>query len=284
MKPIRTKVALILVLTLLFCGLLRAQSSGRAIYGVYTIGGVERYIAILDFSPNRSLYRGGTYTGETRTTVKKEVVRHEGDEIEIKTNITTQDDDVCVAMDVEKNEIESYAYLMLLQDLKEYRTYEPLREIAWELVDSTKQFGRFTAMGARCSFRGREYMVWYVPEIPVSFGPWKFNGLPGLIVEASERDGGSFRFVLKELDVKEGHHVPAAVFPKNAQRTPIAEYAYYHDNRAAAILELMQARAPRGEKFNAQVTSDGGGGVETDVERNFKDLNPQGREADERDI
>lgn len=281
MKLIKTTIALLLVFSVLFSGLLRAQSSGRAIYGVYTLGGVERYRAILDFSPERSLYRGETYTGETRAKVEKEVVKREGDKIEIKTNATTHDDDVCVAMDVAKNEIESYAWLMHLQDLREYRTYEPMREINWELVDSTKQFGRFTAQGARCAFRGREYMVWYVPEIPVSFGPWKFNGLPGLIVEASERDGGSFRFVLKELDVKEGHQVPEAVFPKNAKRTPIAEYAYYHDNRAAAILDLLKARAPRGEKFNAQVTSDGEEGVETDVERNFKDLNPQRLEADE---
>ncbi|MGH2665119.1 GLPGLI family protein [Flavobacterium sp.] len=53
----------------------------------------------------------------------------------------------------------------------------------WELIDEQKVIGNFQCSKAICSFRGRDYTAWYANSIPVVFGPWKFNGLPGLIVE-----------------------------------------------------------------------------------------------------
>ena len=37
-----------------------------------------------------------------------------------------------------------------------------------------------------CQFRGRTYKAWYTMEIEIEEGPWKFHGLPGLIVEIAD--------------------------------------------------------------------------------------------------
>ena len=58
--------------------------------------------------------------------------------------------------------------------------YEPQE---WTLTDSTKVILDYTCQLAECTFRGRKYQAWFTPEIPISNGPWKFSGLPGLILE-----------------------------------------------------------------------------------------------------
>ncbi len=57
----------------------------------------------------------------------------------------------------------------------------------------TLKGGQDTILGYRCSiaeteFRGRRYRVWYTLEIPYSYGPWKFGGLPGLILRAEDAE------------------------------------------------------------------------------------------------
>lgn len=57
-------------------------------------------------------------------------------------------------------------------------------KINWQFSSETKKIGNYDCNKATCTFRGREYTAWYATEIPVPFGPWKLQGLPGLILEA----------------------------------------------------------------------------------------------------
>ncbi|WP_420572521.1 GLPGLI family protein [Kordia sp.] len=60
--------------------------------------------------------------------------------------------------------------------------------IKWELKEDTKKIGKFTCKKAVTKFRGRTYICWYTEEIPLSYGPWKLQGLPGMILEAKSTD------------------------------------------------------------------------------------------------
>jgi GLPGLI family protein len=60
---------------------------------------------------------------------------------------------------------------------------EPICNQDWKILDETKEIAGYKCKNAKCSFRGRDYIAWFTNEIPVSEGPWKFNGLPGLIVK-----------------------------------------------------------------------------------------------------
>ncbi len=59
-------------------------------------------------------------------------------------------------------------------------------DINWILNDDTLTVCEYLCNKAICSFGGREWMVWYAPEITISDGPWKLYGLPGLILKAED--------------------------------------------------------------------------------------------------
>lgn len=66
---------------------------------------------------------------------------------------------------------------------------EPLPAIDRELTDGERTIVGYACRRARCTFRGRSYEAWYAPEIAVSCGPWKFGGLPGLILAIRDDAG-----------------------------------------------------------------------------------------------
>lgn len=66
---------------------------------------------------------------------------------------------------------------------------EPLCEMRWQIGDSTKTILGNECIAAETDFHGRHWNVWFTPEIPIQDGPWKFCGLPGLILEAADSTG-----------------------------------------------------------------------------------------------
>lgn len=71
-----------------------------------------------------------------------------------------------------------------------YICSEPRIDFGWTLADDTMTVCGHMCHKATCSFRGRNWVAWYADDIPISDGPWKFSGLPGLIlhIEDSQRE------------------------------------------------------------------------------------------------
>ncbi len=65
---------------------------------------------------------------------------------------------------------------------------EDLPQIEWQLTDSMKTICEYNCQQAIGYVYGRTWTVWYSIELPLSYGPYVFNGLPGLIMAAKDSD------------------------------------------------------------------------------------------------
>ncbi|WP_069175550.1 GLPGLI family protein [Tannerella serpentiformis] len=68
--------------------------------------------------------------------------------------------------------------------LQDYCYVDSLHTQIWTMGDSTREVLGYTCQQATADFRGRHWTAWFATDIPVSDGPWKLGGLPGLILEA----------------------------------------------------------------------------------------------------
>ena len=67
--------------------------------------------------------------------------------------------------------------------------YKDTVNLKWRLGSEHKEVNGLQCSNAYTRFRGRDYIAWYAMEVPTSAGPWKFNGLPGLIVLVEDKRG-----------------------------------------------------------------------------------------------
>lgn len=70
-----------------------------------------------------------------------------------------------------------------------YIIHDTLKVIEWQIFPKeTKQIMDMAVQKATCKFGGRTYDAWFAPGIAISNGPYKFHGLPGLLMEIKSRD------------------------------------------------------------------------------------------------
>ena len=72
------------------------------------------------------------------------------------------------------------------------------RKIDWKMSSEKKKIGEFETQKATTNFAGRNWTAWFTTDVPIQDGPYKFSGLPGLIVEISDQTG-SHKMELKGL-------------------------------------------------------------------------------------
>ncbi|MBZ9652428.1 GLPGLI family protein [Psychroflexus montanilacus] len=156
-----------------------------------SICGKVNYTHSTHFS--RDFSREFTLEFNSRSSLYKEVVNKKSNK---KESISQENEGLQLNVEAERNNLNPEMYLNKIDDLhflqiwydKELVVKEDAFQWNWDLKDETKTIGNFLCYKAKIEFRGRFYTAWYSPEIPIQFGPWKFQGLPGLILEVYDAD------------------------------------------------------------------------------------------------
>lgn len=85
--------------------------------------------------------------------------------------------------------------------IQNFHYEEDVESPLWTLMNRDTLIIDYKCESAQCDFRGRKWTVYYTNELPVSAGPWKLQGLPGVILYAFDETGA---FSFKAISIKKG--------------------------------------------------------------------------------
>lgn len=97
---------------------------------------------------------------------------------------------------IKKKDDNIYQNYEYIGDVNFYRLSEETKQ-HWNITDSIKIFSNFQLQKATTQFGGRNWIAWFTKDIPMPYGPYKFNGLPGLIMELYDTKKNYYFNVIK---------------------------------------------------------------------------------------
>lgn len=217
------------------CGstVIQAQSLHAEYELLLNLGFLQRYRSHLFLTGHRALFEWGLPT----------ILEEASDEREININFRARDSlGKFNYTDAGKGFL--YSRVETFED--EIRILrEPVPDIEWKIRDITKRIGPYICRLADGRFRGRNYEVWFTPEVPTRFGPWKLHGLPGLVVRVQE---GNSALVLRLVRLRSVKGMPESRIGGFSEMD-LTAYREMLRDRPARLLRRIQTKMPRGTRL-----------------------------------
>jgi len=132
-----------------------------------------------------------------------------------------------------------------------YLYEEDLPAFNWKIIPEKQTILSYNCQKATVSFRGRDYIAWFTTDIPIPNGPWKFGGLPGLILKLSDTKN---HFVyqcdgLERLKIKEPIKYYQVNYTKVSRKDLMKTYQRFHDDMVEYMKFLdVKVRVTTGAK------------------------------------
>ncbi|RQP08197.1 MAG: GLPGLI family protein [Chryseobacterium sp.] len=135
------------------------------------------------------------------------------------------------------------------------------KKINWQLSPETQKIGDYTAQKATTSFGGREWVAWFTTELPFPDGPYKFHGLPGLIVKSEDTTGSHIMTLVANKKIQTSTEMPNEVARGGARITfgrpaiPVTETQFRKAWKDYLADPAKEVRKNMGGSTNGNVTT-----------------------------
>jgi len=100
------------------------------------------------------------------------------------------------------------------------------RRMNWKILPEKQKAGEFETQKAEMDMYGRKWTAWFATDIPIQDGPYKFHGLPGLIVKVEDKSG-SHSFELKGISRFAENNKAEVEAQLNSEKEIPINYAQY---------------------------------------------------------
>ncbi len=117
-------------------------------------------------------------------------------------------------------------------------TKEKTPAIKWNITEETQKIHNYNCLKATTQFRGRNYTAWFTPDIPISDGPWKFKGLPGLLMSLQDED---YQVKIYAEQVEFPSKERLAGFVQKGKPILLDEYFQYINNERNLFFKRLEA-------------------------------------------
>ena len=253
--------------------LANAQSANRFFYELTFkpkkgIDSLQKAVMILDVADKKSLYRDYlTVSQDSVLKIEVEKMQKAG-----------------VFKDLSKSfQMPKFAYKIT----KEYPTmkvnfsermlnsvfgYNEEPKFNWKISNDKQKIGEYEAQKATTEFGGRKWTAWFTESIPFPDGPYKFSGLPGLIVKIEDAEK-NFSWVLtankplkefeelsysEKLSAQFGARNDVTIINRDKFESSFEEYKKdpFASIRAQITPEMKAMKMPGNDKTMGEMMSD----------------------------
>ncbi|QQV01175.1 MULTISPECIES: GLPGLI family protein [Chryseobacterium] len=124
--------------------------------------------------------------------------------------------------------------------MDQYKVAET-RPIKWKIISEKQKIAEWNVQKAEADFAGRHWNAWFTTEIPIQDGPYKFHGLPGLIVKL-EDNTKSHIFTLQ--GIRNIDSIPSEVFSSKKIAVNLKQYDKIirdYENDPTKGLKILQS-------------------------------------------
>ena len=258
---------------LFLVALANAQSANRFFYELTFkpkkgIDSLQKAVMILDVTDKKSLYRDYlTVSQDSVLKIEVEKMQKAG-----------------VFKDLSKSfQMPKFAYKIT----KEYPTmkvnfsermlnsvfgYNEEPKFNWKISNDKQKIGEYEAQKATTEFGGRKWTAWFTESIPFPDGPYKFSGLPGLIVKIEDAEK-NFSWVLtankplkefeelsysEKLSAQFGARNDVTIINRDKFESSFEEYKKdpFASIRAQITPEMKAMKMPGNDKTMGEMMSD----------------------------
>lgn len=152
----------------------------------------NKEMTILDITKDKSIYRD--YLAVSQDSILKlevEAMQKAGTFKDLSKSVKQPKFSHIITKTYPSMEVSYADYI--LQDKVSYKDEKPFD---WKISSDKAKIGEYNTQKATASFGGRNWIAWFTTDVPFQDGPYKFKGLPGLIVKV-EDDAKNYSWELK---------------------------------------------------------------------------------------